>query len=30
MGRFTSQFALFRETAFMALDTLRANKMRSA
>jgi putative ABC transport system permease protein len=30
MKRFTSQFALFRETAGMALDTLRANKMRSA
>src|SRR5688500_18325195 len=30
MGRFTSQFALSRETALMALDTLRANKMRSA
>jgi putative ABC transport system permease protein len=30
MGRFTAQIALFKETAVMALDTLRANKMRSA
>jgi putative ABC transport system permease protein len=30
MRRLTSQFALFRETAIMALETLRANKMRSA
>ena len=28
--RFTKQLALFRETAAMALDTLRGNKMRSA
>lgn len=30
MKGFTSQLALFRETAGMALDTLRTNKMRSA
>ena len=30
MSAFTKQFALFRETAQMAFDTLRANKMRSA
>ena len=30
MAAFTKQFALLRETAAMALDTLRANKMRSA
>ncbi len=30
MARFTSQLALFGETAAMALDTLRSNKMRSA
>src|SRR5687767_11570781 len=30
MSRFTKQFALFGETAAMAFDTLRANKMRSA
>jgi putative ABC transport system permease protein len=29
MGRFTSQIALFKETALMALETLRANKLRS-
>ena len=30
MSRFTKQFALLGETAAMALDTLRSNKMRSA
>ena len=30
MSRFTRQFALFGETAAMAFDTLRSNKMRSA
>jgi len=30
VSAFTKQFALFRETAQMAFDTLRANKMRSA
>jgi putative ABC transport system permease protein len=30
MSRFTKQFALFGETAAMAFDTLRSNKMRSA
>ena len=30
MGRFTSQVALFKETALMALETLRANKLRSS
>jgi putative ABC transport system permease protein len=30
MGRFTSQIALFKETALMALETLRANKLRSS
>ena len=29
MSRFTSSFALLKETALLALDTLRANKMRS-
>jgi putative ABC transport system permease protein len=29
MGRLTSQLALFRETASMAFDTLRSNKLRS-
>jgi putative ABC transport system permease protein len=30
MNRFGANFALFKETAIMALDTLRSNKMRSA
>ena len=30
MSAFTKQYALMRETAVMAFDTLRANKMRSA
>ncbi len=30
MSRFIARFALFKDTAFMALDTLRVNKMRSA
>ena len=30
MSRFTARFALFKDTAFMALDTLRVNKLRSA
>ena len=30
MSRFTASFALFKETAVLALDTLRVNKMRSA
>src|SRR5262245_32572766 len=30
MSAFTKQFALLRETAAMAFDTLRSNKMRSA
>jgi putative ABC transport system permease protein len=29
VSRFTSSFALFKETALLALDTLRANKLRS-
>ena len=30
MSKFTKQFALLGETAAMAFDTLRSNKMRSA
>jgi putative ABC transport system permease protein len=30
MSRFTARFALFKDTALMALDTLRVNKLRSA